>query len=186
MRTYLPICLLIIPLIVAVAACSAPQKLQVAGTIADGSIASIVTEDVNRYRLRHGAKSLARHRGLDKLAAAHSRYMMDHRGSFTLYGRNVSHMGSDARWTIAKKVYNFTSMSENVASTPRIGSDQRTADIIVRLWEKSSDHDYAMRHNGWTHTGVGVVVADDGMVFATQLFAYGGEFHDHSRNRFDF
>ena len=61
--------------------------------------------------------------------------------------------------------------SENVASTMRGASDAQTAGFLVKLWQKSGDHDYAMRNPAWTHTGVGTVVDADGRVFATHSSA---------------
>ena len=60
--------------------------------------------------------------------------------------------------------------SENVASTLCGVSDAQTAGFLLKLWQKSSEHDYAMRNPAWTHTGVGTVIDADGRVFATQIF----------------
>lgn len=185
MQTYYHIRILTVVLVLAVAACSAPQKLQVAETIGDNSLASAVAGEFNRYRVQQGTKPLARHRGLDKLAASHSRYMMEHRGSFTLHGRNVSHMGAEGRSLVAIRHYNFTSTSENVAASPRSGDDRSTASKLVRLWKNSPDHDYAMKNKAWTHTGIGIAVAPDGMVFATQLFGTIGNFQRTNIDRFN-
>ena len=129
-----------------------------------------VFQDVNAYRRSHGAKDLQRHAGLDRLAQQHCEYLRKNRGTFDLYGKNVSHNGSEGRALVAMKSLKMLNSSENVASTMRGDSDALTAGFLVTLWQKSSDHDYAMRDPAWTHTGVGTVVDTDDRVFATQLF----------------
>ncbi len=183
MHTKHPLRILTGPLFLALAACQAPQKLQVAGTIRDGSLASVVAGEVDRYRAQQGARPLARHRGLDKLAASHSQYMMEHRGSFSLHGRNISHMGAEGRSFVAMRQLSFNSTSENVAAAPASNDHRSTALNLVRMWKNSSDHDYAMKNKAWTHTGIGIAVDKDGMVFATQLFGTIGQFQRTNMDR---
>ena len=47
---------------------------------------------------------------------------------------------------------------------------QAAPGVLVELWRTSKDHHHNMTEK-WTHSGIGVVVDSDGMVFATQIFA---------------
>jgi uncharacterized protein YkwD len=124
--------------------------------------------EVNAYRAKHGARPLLRHSGLDRLAQSHCEYLREKRGTFGIYGKNVSHVGFEGRALAARHLYGIGTMGENVAATnshaPELGVK------LVQMWATSRAHEHNMR-NSWTHTGIGVVVDSDGMVFATQLFA---------------
>jgi uncharacterized protein YkwD len=165
------------------AACSNTLKLGVTGTIGDPTLALIIAEEVNRYRIQQGTKPLPRHAGLEELAADHSAYMLANRGTFSLYGKNVTHMGACGRALMAMNVHGFTSFSENVAAMKKSGGDAKTAADMVKLWMNSPAHDQAMREKTWSHTGVAVSVADDGTVFATQIFGTEGSSHRNMINR---
>lgn len=130
-----------------------------------------VTVEVNRYRQEKGAKPLPRDRGLDQLAQSHANYLLQNRGRFSLHGSIVSHMGFDGRALIARERLGFDNISENVAATS--GGPRGAAQTFRRLWTNSRGHEYTMR-SAWTHTGVGVAVADDGLVVAVQLFGVKG------------
>lgn len=134
----------------------------------DSSLSSQVFEGVNAYRRSQGAKALERHAGLDRLAQQHSEYLRLHRGSFSLNGKNVSHIGFDGRTLVARELYHIQNLSENIAAFQHGGP--RCAQVLVRGWTDSKDHRKNMLDK-WTHTGVGVVIDADGMVFATELFA---------------
>ena len=58
--------------------------------------------------------------------------------------------------------------SENVASVKTTGKNIVPA--LMNLWTNSKDHEKSLL-SSWTHTGVGVVVDDDGTVFSTEIFA---------------
>ena len=153
----------------ALASCASPSQpgrdqvsVQVASSLSDQ-----VYQDVNAYRRSQGAKDLQRHAGLDRLAQEHCEYLRKNRGTFNLYGKNVSHDGSEGRALVAMKSLRMLNTSENVASTLCGVSDAQTAGFLLKLWQKSTDHDYAMRNPAWTHTGVGTVVDADGQLFGT-------------------
>ncbi len=76
-------------------------------------------------------------------------------------------------------MHNF---SENVAAGnhPSIGGTT----FIMNLWKGSKDHHKNML-NDWSHSGIGVVVDDDGMVFATQLFSTVSHSQMATRERFN-
>ncbi len=143
-----------------------------------------VHEEVNRYRESIGTAPLQRHAGLDKLAKQHSEYLRQNRGTFSLYGSNVSHMGSSGRSTVAMKIYNMSSTSENVASMSRLSSTSADARGLLNLWKNSPKHHEALKNDAWTHTGIGTVVDDDGTIFSTQLFGSMGMTQMISRERF--
>lgn len=125
---------------------------------------------VNSYRSAKGVSELQRHAGLDRLAREHCEYLRKHRGTFTIYGKNVSHMGDDGRSLMAIRRFGMMNSCENVAWMEKFGSEAKNGRGIVRMWSESPDHEWAMGSDGWTHTGIGTVVDSDGSVFATQLF----------------
>jgi uncharacterized protein YkwD len=134
----------------------------------DQSTSGRLFDAVNDYRLSQGAQPVQRHAGLDRLAQEHCEYLRRNRGTFSLYGKNVSHYGFDGRAIAAREIYQMSSVSENVAAANYPGSNSSA--VIVELWKQSKDHHKNMTDD-WTHSGMGVVVDSDGMVFATQLFA---------------
>jgi uncharacterized protein YkwD len=68
----------------------------------------------------------------------------------------------------ARQNLGMLSVSENVAAANYPG--QSAPAVLVELWRTSKDHNHNMTEK-WTHSGMGVVVDSDGMVFATQIFA---------------
>lgn len=135
------------------------------------SQADVLYAAVNDYRQSKGIPELQRHAGLDRLAQDHCEYLRKNRGTFVVYGKNVSHMGDVGRSLIAIRVFRMRSTSENVAWIEPYGPESQVALGFVTMWKNSPDHDYAMTCKDWTHTGVGAVVDTDGSVFATQLFS---------------
>lgn len=133
----------------------------------DNSLSGKLFQEVNQWRGQQGAKSLRRHPGLDRLAQEHCEYLRQHRGSFGIYGANVSHYGFEGRADVAKFKYNMAATGENVVSASGAGSNP--SPTLVKLWENSPGHKHNME-TSWTHTGVGVVVDSDGTIFATQVF----------------
>lgn len=150
--------------------CVAPTKLKVSAYSPDQVLASSVFDQVNGYRKKQGSGSLKGHPGLNQLAVQHCEFMRKKRGTFDLHGKNVTHMGSEGRALVAMRIYNFTSVSENVAAARKGNSDSASAGNLVRLWENSPKHEAAMVDPEYTHTGVGIVTDSDGTIFATQLF----------------
>ncbi len=148
------------------------------------SIANSIFNDVNAYRREHGSRNLQRHPGLERLAMEHCEYLRRNRGTFNLYGKNVSHDGAEGRSLAAIRNLKMLNSSENIASIMRSPTDAQTSRSIVNMWEKSKNHEYGMRSDAWTHTGVGVLVDADGQVFATQLFGTLSLSHLDTRERF--
>lgn len=169
--------LLAVALAAALASCAQnqqPTKMPVSASLREASPARAAKPDaaklfreVNSYRSSIGASQLQRHAGLDNLAQAHCEYLAKRSGQFSIYGSYVSHMGFDGRTVLAREKYQMENLSENVAASNRTGDK---AQNILTLWQKSKEHHKNMSDK-WTHTGVGMVVGPDGMVYATQLFA---------------
>ena len=136
----------------------------------EATLSQQLFQEVNAYRRSRGAAQLPRHAGLDQLAREHSEYLRKHRGTFSLYGKNVSHIGADKRARVAWLLYQMDTCSENVAFTFNRGSEAQTAKAVAQLWQNSANHEVAMADPTWTDTGVGTVVDKDGAVFATQIF----------------
>jgi len=185
MKTYPYLKVIAVACAGALASCATPPKttrMPVSATLRpDSSLTGQVLQEVNSYRRDHGAADLERHAGLDRLAQEHSQYLMAHRGTFSLSGKNVSHIGFEGRTLIARERFQMESVSENVAAASHLGKNP--APELVRLWSESKDHEYNMR-SSWTHTGIGLVVDSDGMVFCTQLFATVNYSQLASRQRF--
>ncbi len=139
-----------------------------ASSQADKSLRGQLFDEVNSYRRSQGRQDVQRHAGLDRLAQEHCEYLRSNCGSFSLYGKNVSHYGFEGRAMAARENFQMSAISENVAAANYPG--RQAAPVILELWRASKDHHKNMTAK-WTHSGIGVVVDSDGMVFATQLFS---------------
>ena len=134
----------------------------------DNSSATQLFQAVNAYRSGQGDPELKRHAGLDQLARKHCEYLRDHHGTFSLEGKNVSHMGFEGRTLVARQIYNMPNVSENVAAANHAGGNPVAALLTLMKGNKVQQKNML---DTWTHTGVGVVMAPDGTAIATQLFA---------------
>lgn len=148
----------------------------------DGSVSGRLFQEVNHCRRSVGENELQRHPGLDRLAQEHSEYLRNHRGTFSLSGKNVSHFGFEGRALIARERYQMENVSENVAAAVEPGGTKTTT--LINLWKGSKGHHKNMLDE-WTHSGMGVVVDSDGMVFATQIFATVSNSQMSVRERFN-
>ena len=169
----------------ALASCTSQPVTQtpaVAGaTRPDNSVSGQVYAAVNSYRKSHGAMELQRHPGLDRLAQAHCEYLRQNRGKFGIYGKNVSHYGSEGRALVARERYHMMNCSENIAAVKTTGKN--AVPSLVNLWTSSKDHEKNLL-SSWTHTGIGVVVDDDGTIFSTEIFATLSNSQMANRQRF--
>lgn len=169
------------------ASCATPgetDRQQVAFR-SDTSLPGIVHRDVNQHRSRQGLPTLQRHGGLDRLAQKHAEYLRQHRGTFSLHGKNVSHHGSESRAMVAIHRLEMISYAENVAWAESQPNDAAASRALITLWRNSPDHRDAMQNKHWSHTGIGVVRDADGSVFATQVFATKSLSHMAMRDRFN-
>jgi len=171
-KTYIQI--LGLALVGAMVSCSSQlsqptTKINVSATsqTGDSNLSTKVFNEVNSYRRAHGASNLVRHAGLDRLAQRHCEYLLQHRGEYSLYGKNVSHMGFEGRALAAREEFNMPTIGENVAATTGGGSNP--APLLVNLWAHSKNHEFNMS-NKWTYTGIGSVKAADGTIISTQIF----------------
>lgn len=140
----------------------------------DGSIAGTIHAQVNAYRAAKGKQALYRHAGLDRMARQHSEFMRRNRGKFGGASANLTHYGFEERALQAQRTMSMSGVAENIATCS--GNYGSPANTLFGAWKGSSSHDKNMRGQ-WNTTGIGVVVDDDGTVFATQLFA--AENHSH-------
>ena len=134
-------------------------------------LANDVFMEVNNYRVSQGLKALKPHNGLTKMAKPHSNYMMNHAGEFSVDAQKglISHYGSDARATMAKRKYHIGAFSENVIASYEMGQGSDLAKKMVQGWITSPNHLHNMRSK-WDRTGVAVSFDDEGRAFVTQLF----------------
>ncbi len=136
-----------------------------ASSSSDKSLTTRLLNDVNSYRATKGASPLVRNPGLDRLAQEHCAFLMRNRGKFKIQGTNVSHVGFESRGLVARQMLGIPTLGENVAAIP-----SSSTSALVSAWANSSGHDFTMKSNDWQQTGIGILVDQDGMVFATQLF----------------
>lgn len=130
----------------------------------DGSLSGQVFDAVNSYRTAKGKGALPRHHGLDRLAQQHCDYLVKTAGNYSIYGKDVSHIGFEGRALAARQSYNITNLSENVVS-----STNHSARHLVNVWAGSKGHSYNMSTD-WACTGVATAVTADGRVISTQIF----------------
>lgn len=150
---------------------SKPSKSEAGKATSSGSVEAQLWNQVNSYRASMGLQPLKRHAGLDSLARQHCNYLVQHRGQFSVHGKNVSHMGFEGRYAIAKTKYNMSTISENVIFGDKL--EGNTATALLNGWKSSSTHNSNMRQK-WELSGLAVVKASDGAYYATQIFAVPG------------
>jgi len=121
---------------------------------------------INNKRKAAGLEPMIYHSGISELARKHSGTM---RKEFLKSGkRGYSHDGFRGR---ASKVFLDHSMSKCAENVAFIwGSKGDYAQLFTNNWMSSATHKKNILKD-WNYTGVGVTVAPDGTVFATQLFA---------------
>lgn len=129
-------------------------------------VAGRLERSLNEYRASIGKAPIPRHAGLDALARRHCEFMAKNRGKFTLGSDNISHYGFEERAMLAEKRYGLGHCAENVAGGVIQGD---VASQLTKAWVGSSKHVYNLKHD-WSATGIGVYVASDGFVYATQIF----------------
>ena len=156
-------------LAVALSSCALPppavSRVQVSSASgSDSSLSGQVFDEVNSYRAAKGKPALQRHHGLDRLAQQHCDYLVKTAGSYSLYGKDVSHIGFEGRALAARQSYSITNLSENVVS-----STNHSAKHLVGVWAGTKGHSYNMSTD-WACTGVATAYTADGRVISTQIF----------------
>ncbi len=144
---------------------------------ADGSLAGNVHSQVNSHRGAIGKPSLPRHAGLDRLAQQHSEFMVRNRGKIE---GGLTHYGFEERTMAAQRLMGMSNVAENIATCS--GGFSSPSSTLVGAWKNSAGHAKNMKSN-WDVTGVGVAIAPDGTVFATQIFASQSHSHMAMTNR---
>jgi uncharacterized protein YkwD len=143
-------------------------------------LAENIHSQVNAYRKSLGKPVLQRHAGLDRLAQLHAEFMRRNRGKFGKgTAGNITHLGFEGRTLMAQRGMGISDVGENVGTCR---GTTRPANTLVDAWTKSKGHQMNLK-GGWTQTGIGVVVDDDGTVFATQLFGNVNKSHMSMVNR---
>ena len=137
----------------------------------DGSLAGNIHSQVNAHRGAIGKTSLPRHAGLDRLAQQHSEFMVRNRDKIE---GGLTHYGFEERAMAAQRLMSMSNVAENIATCS--GGFSSPTSTLVNAWKNSSGHAKNMKSN-WDVTGVGVAVAPDGTVFATQIFASQSQSH---------
>jgi uncharacterized protein YkwD len=119
-------------------------------------------QGVNEIRVERGLQPLEYHEGLAVLARFYSGEM----ARFNFF----SHTGADGS-KLADRAedsgLNYQSIGENLHSSR--GYDDPVP-VALDGWMNSRGHRKTMLNDTYTHTGVGVVIADDGRAIFTQLF----------------
>jgi uncharacterized protein YkwD len=147
----------------------------------DGSLAGSIHAQVNAHRGAIGRSHLPRHAGLDRLALQHSEFMLKNRGKFAVgSSSSLSHYGFEERAMAAQRLMGMSNVAENIATCS--GGFTSPASTLVGAWKKSSGHAKNLKGR-WDVTGIGVAVAADGTVFATQLFATEDRSHRSATDR---
>lgn len=122
---------------------------------------------ITSWRSSHGQARIPRDTGLDRLAQAHCEFLAENRGKFSVSSDHLSHYGFESRSLFAQRQLGMASVAENVAGGVLRDDIPRQ---LVEAWAKSRGHRHNLQQD-WDATGLGIHVADDGMVYATQLFA---------------
>lgn len=110
---------------------------------------------VNNYRAAKGKKKLKVKPKLTKFAHTHSKAMSED-GSW--------YHSSTAELISYMEAANCTMIGENVGSHPGTVTD------IHKAFKASTAHRKNMLKKAWKKMGVGVVVGDDGWIYATEIF----------------
>jgi hypothetical protein len=117
----------------------------------------------NAAREANGFRRLAGDPALSRAARAHCRSMAEER--FFSHTSRVAGLESPAR-RVRSAGGEYQSVGENLAFH---SASQAAADDFIAGWLDSPGHRSTLMHPEWTHTGVGIWIAD-GQVYATQLF----------------
>lgn len=131
-------------------------------------LSSQVFIEVYSYRRDRNKLALLRDTGLDRLALDHAEFLLLHRGTYGPKGNDANHHGFGGRAQAAQLTMGFGRVAENV-----VCCRSRSAATLVRLWSKSKAHELTMRAP-YQYTGIGTVVANDGMVFSVEMFGERG------------
>ncbi|HEX2029857.1 MAG TPA: CAP domain-containing protein [Actinomycetota bacterium] len=110
---------------------------------------------VNGYRAAKGKKKLKVKPTLTKFAHAHSQAMSE-----------------DGEWyhSTTPQLYDYMEAANCTVVGENVGSHPGTVTDIHKAFKASTPHRKTMLKKAWKKMGVGVVVGDDGWIYATEIF----------------
>jgi uncharacterized protein YkwD len=121
-----------------------------------------ILESINRIRREHHLSALSSSPALQQLARDHSRFMAE-----------SAYLGHDQRGLDFKArierahLAGWREVGENVG---RSLGYRNNADTIIVGWMESKPHRKNILTAGFNMTGIGTAIADDGTLYATQIF----------------
>jgi len=121
-----------------------------------------ILESINRIRKEHHLPILTVSPALQNIARDHSRYMA--KSSYLGHGRG----GNDFETRIEKaRLKGWREVGENVGRSMGYPNNSAT---IISGWMQSKHHRENILSAGFNKTGIGTALADDGTLYATQVF----------------
>jgi uncharacterized protein YkwD len=127
------------------------------------SAESYIHESINRIRKEYHLPPLKAVPALQQIARDHSRYMAE--SGYLGHGQGN---GTDFRSRIEKaRLKGWREVGENVG---RSQGYRNNADTIISGWMESKTHRENILSAGFNMTGIGTAKAEDGTLYATQVF----------------
>jgi len=121
-----------------------------------------ILESINRIRKAHHLPLLTVSPTLQKIARDHSRYMA--KSGYLGHGQS----GNDFKTRIEKaRLKGWREVGENVGRSQGYRNNSAT---IISGWMESKYHRENILSAGFNMTGIGTSLADDGTLYATQVF----------------
>ncbi len=174
-RTLWPICSLLLMCILFMPLTSQSGEVASSGMNRESSAAeSYIHESINQIRKQHHLPPLKTVPALQQFARDHSRFMAK-----SGYLGHDEGGGMDFRARIGKAgLKGWRVVGENVG---RSQGYRNNADTIISGWMESKPHRENILTAGFTMTGIGTAEAEDGTLYATQVFM--GSDDQHRANR---
>jgi uncharacterized protein YkwD len=142
--------------------------------ITEQKVEEEIISQVNEIRAENGATAVERDRDLQQQAKFHSSEMAEHEELAHDIGVSTTEKRlNDAACSTGGENVALNYKNENVETeNGAIGTydSESLAEAIVTNWENSPPHFDGMIDPKWSDTGVGVVITEDGKVYATQKF----------------
>jgi len=146
------------------------------GRISDEPVSAetYILESINRIRQEHHLPLLTVSPALQKIARDHSRFMA--KSGYLGHG----HSGNDFKTRIEKaRLKGWREVGENVGRSQGYPNNSAT---IISGWMESKHHRENILSAGFNITGIGAALAEDGTLYATQVFM-GADDRQHGLNR---
>jgi len=139
------------------------------------AVPKLVHQRVNEFRVGQGQRELRWSPALAEMAADWARQMRD--------GAGLRHRGGDLAGTAREFGAQCDAAGENIAQTwihanlniewegkSRYDTPGELSEGLFRMWESSDGHRENMLYPRFYQAGIGVVIEDDGSVWAVQNF----------------